>query len=169
MGLSGIIGSLLQQYAGGTPTASDATHQHFDQVAQAVDTGTLSSGISAMMKSPQTPDFGSIVGQLFGNGNGDQKASMLNTLLAGAGPGVLGSLSALIPGLSSGGTITPQQAQAIPADAVTKIAAQAQAHDPSIIDKMSSVYAEHPGLVKALGTGAMMLALHEIGKRFQNT
>ena len=168
MGLSGMIGSLLQQYAGGNATATDATHQHFDQVAQHVDAGTLSSGISAMMKSPQTPEFGSMVGQGFGNGNGDQKASMLNTLLAGAGPGVLGSLAALIPGLASGGTITPQQAQAIPADAVTKIAAQAESHDPSIIDKMSAVYAAHPGLVQTLGTGAMMLALHEIGKKFRS-
>ena len=33
MGLSGMIGSLLQQYAGGNATATDATHQHFDQVA----------------------------------------------------------------------------------------------------------------------------------------
>lgn len=169
MGLSGILGSLLQQYssAGAAPTAD--THQHFDQVAKAVDPATLSSGIGAMMKSPDTPAFGNIVGQLFGNGNGDQKASMLNTLLAGGAPGVLSQLSSLIPGLSSGAAISPQQAQALPADAVTKIAAQAESHDPSIVDKMSAVYAAHPTLVKTLGAGAMMLALREIGKSLQKS
>jgi hypothetical protein len=168
MGLSGILGSLLQQYTGSGATATDATHQHFDQVARGVDSSTLSSGIGAMMRSPETPAFGQMVGQMFGSGSGEQKASMLNTLLAGASPLILGQLASMIPGLSSGSAITPQQAQAIPADAVTKIAAQAETHDPSVIDKMSSVFAAHPTLVKTLGTGAMMIAVREIAKKYQS-
>jgi hypothetical protein len=167
MGLSGMIGNLLQQYASGGAAATDATHQHFDQVAQAVDHSTLTSGITKMIQSSETPSFGQIAGQLFGGGNGDQKASMLNALLAGGGAGVLGSLSALLPGLGGAASITPQQAQAIPADAVTKIAAQAQSNNPSIVDRMSAIYANHPTLVKTLGTGAMIIALREIGKKFQ--
>ena len=110
--------------------------------------------------------IGPIAGQLFGSGSGDQKASMLNALLAGAGPGLLGQLAAMVPGLAPGGTVSAAQAQAIPADAVTQIATQAEQHDPSIVDRMSSVYAEHPTLVKALGTGAMIVALREIAKRY---
>lgn len=169
MGLSGIIGSLLQQYAGGgtAPAVTPATaDSHFDQVAQGVDQSTLSSAIGSMMRSGETGGFGQIVGQLFQNGNGDQKASMLNTMLAGAAPGVLGQLSGLIPGLGAGGTISPAQAQAIPPAAVTQMAAQAQQHNPSIVDEMSSVFAAHPTLVKTLGTGAMMIAMREMAKKF---
>ncbi len=118
------------------------------------------------MRSAETPDFGQIVGQLFNNGNGQQKASMLNTLLAGGAPAVLSQLSALVPGLTSGGMISPEQAQALPPEAVTQIAAQAEKHDPSIVDEMSAVYAAHPTLIKALGAGAMMIALREIGKKY---
>jgi len=164
MGLSGMIGSLLQQYAGGG--TSGAPDQHFDQVAQGVDQSTLASGIGAMMRSAETPAFGQIVGQLFTNGNGDQKASMLNTLLAAGAPGVLSKLSSLVPGLTGGGTISPEQAQALPPEAVTQIAAQAEKHNPSILDKMSSVYAAHPALVKTLGASAMIVALREIGKKY---
>jgi hypothetical protein len=168
MGLSGMLGSLLQQYAGGSAAATDATHQHFDQVAQAVDHSTLATSIGSMIRSSETPGFGQIAGQMFGNANGDQKATMLNTLLAGAGPAVLSQLSGLIPGLTGGTAITPQQAQAIPPATVTNIAEQAHAQNPSIIDQMSSIYAAHPTLVKTLGTGAMMIALREIGKNFQS-
>ncbi len=119
-----------------------------------------------MMQSAETPEFGEIVGQLFQNGNADQKASMLNAILANAGPQVLSQLSGLLPGVTSGATVTPAQAQAIPPEAVTQIAAHAEKHDPSIIDRMSNVYASHPTLVKALGTGAMIVALREVAKKF---
>jgi hypothetical protein len=166
MGLGGIIGSLLQQYSGSAAAAPEAAEQHFDQVAQSADTSSLSSAIGSMMRSSETPAFGQIVGQLFQNGNGDQKASMLNTMLAGAAPGVLSQLSGLIPGFGAGSTVSPAQAQAIPPDAVTNIAAHAEQHDPSIVDKMSAVYAAHPTLVKTLGTGAMIIALREMAKQF---
>ena len=167
MNLSAMLGTLLQNYTGdGAPADHDAAHQHFDGVAQAVDRSSLASAFGSMMRSSETPAFGQIAGQLFGSGSGDQKASMLNALLAGAGPGLLGQLATMVPGLAPGGTVSATQAQAIPADAVTQIAAQAEKHDPSIVDRMSSVYAEHPTLVKALGTGAMIVALREIAKRY---
>ncbi len=165
MGLGGMIGNLLQQYAT-SQSAPAAADQHFDQVAQAVDHSSLSSALGSMMQSAETPEFGEIVGQLFQNGNADQKASMLNAILANAGPQVLSQLSGLLPGVTSGATVTPAQAQAIPPEAVTQIAAHAEKHDPSIIDRMSNVYASHPTLVKALGTGAMIVALREVAKKF---
>jgi len=166
MGFSGLITGLLQQYAGGgAPAAPGAADDHFQQVAQAVDHGSLSSAIGSMMRSSETPAFGQMVGQLFQNGNGEQKASMLNTLLASGAPGVLSQLSSLIPGLSSGGSISPAQAQAIPAGAATQIAAQAEQHNPGVVDQMSSVFAAHPTLVKTLGAGAMIVALREIAKK----
>ena len=166
MGLSGMLGSLLQQYAGGANANPAAADQHFDQATQGMDHSSLASAISGMMKSSETPAFGQIAGQIFQNGNPDQKASMLNTMLAGAAPMVLSQLSNLIPGFGAGSTVSTAQAQAIPPEVVTTMAAQAEQHDPSIVDKMSSIYAAHPTLVKTLGTGAMIVALREIAKKF---
>ena len=42
---------------------------------------TLAEGL----KSSETPAFGQLASQLFGNSNPDQKAGLLNTLLATAG------------------------------------------------------------------------------------
>jgi|GEM_PF-241641 len=158
-----VIGGLLKQYTDGGAVALGAAEQHFHQVAQGVDQASLSSALGGMMRSAETPAFGQIVGQLFQNGSGDQNASMLNTLLAGAGPGLLSQLSGLIPGLGAGGTVTAEQAAAVPADAITQVAAHAEQHDPLMIDKMSKVYAAHPTLVKTLGATAMFIALREMG------
>ena len=117
----------------------------------------MSAAIGSMMRSSDTPPFADIVGQLFRHGTGDQKANMLNTILAIAGLAVLGQFSGLIPGLGSQTQVTAAQAQAVSADAIIQIANHAEQHDPTIIDRMSQVYAQHPTLVKTLGTGAMVL------------
>jgi hypothetical protein len=164
MGWMGQIGNLLQQYAGGTanPAQADA---HFDQVAGAAPTSAIAGALAGAMRSDQTPAFGQLAGQLFGNSNGDQKANVLNELIATAGP-MLPSLlgSSAIGGmlsqvLSSGGTITPAQAQQIPPDVVQQIATHAEKQDPSIIDRVSGIYAEHPQLIKTLGSGVLAIAL----------
>ena len=166
MDFGGLVGSLLKQYTGGAAATPEAADQHYDQVTQGMDHGTLSSAIGSMMRSTETPAFGQMVGQIFQNGNADQKASMLNTILASASPGVLSQLSGLIPGLSGGSTVTAAQADSIPADAVQQAAQHAEQHDPSIVDKMSAVYAAHPTLVKTLGSAAMIVALREMAKKF---
>ncbi len=160
MDLGGMLGNLLQQYTGGA-AQSGSPHDHFDQVSQNVDQGSLASAIGGMIRSNETPAFSQIAGQIFGNGNADQKAAILNGLLAG-----VPALSNLIPGLGSGGSVTPQQAQNISPDVVAQAAATAEKHDPSIIDQMSSIYAAHPALVKTLGAGAMIVALREIAKNY---
>jgi hypothetical protein len=60
-----------------------------------------------------------------------------------------------------GGTnqVTPEQAQQIPAEAVEEIAKQAEQHDPSVVDRVSDFYAEHPTLVKGLGAAALAIAM----------
>ncbi|MFN7920371.1 MAG: hypothetical protein U0Q16_09755 [Bryobacteraceae bacterium] len=164
MSLTDMLGGLLQQYAGGGAVSNEEAHGHYDQVASQVDSSSLSSAIGAMMRSDQTPAFGQIAAQMFGSGDASQKATMLNALLAGGGPAVMSQLAGLIPGLG-GSQVTPEQAQNVSAEAVAQAAAQAEKHDPSILDRMSSVYANHPTLVKTLGTGAMIIAMRELAKR----
>jgi hypothetical protein len=160
MGLFDEVKGLAEQYAGGNAPTGDPSG-HFDQMAKSVDTSTLSQSIAAAMRSDQTPPFAQIVTQMFSNGSSDQKASMLNTILAAAP-----QLSNLIPGLGGSTSVNPQQASSISPTAVQTMAQQAEQHDPSIVDKMSSVYAAHPTLVKTLGTAAMVIAIRKMAEKY---
>ena len=175
MGLMDELGGVLQQYAGGAGQIPPNVNEHFDQVAQAAPQGSIAEGLAAAFRSNQTPAFGQMVGGLFGQSNGDQKAGMLNQLLGSVGPGMLaqlaggaaggGALAGLLGSLGGGQTVTPQQAQQISPEAVQQLAAHAEQNDPSIIDKAGAFYAQHPGLVKTLGGAALSIALAKVAQR----
>lgn len=167
------LGGLLQQVLGsGTQDVPDQFHQ----AAQAAPADLLSQGLSAMFRSDQTPAFGQMVGQLFGQGNADQQAGMLTQLIAGMGPGVLASLAgsaggsglgAILGRLAEGGSraVPPDVAAQLSAEQLQQIADHAEQHCPGIVDRMSAFYAEHPGLVKTLGSAALSIALAEMAGR----
>lgn len=177
------LGSLLQQYIGGAAAPGPQTEAHFDQAAQNAPNDVLRSGLAAMFRSEQTPAFGQMAGQMFGQANPNQQAGMLNSMIAGMGPavlasllnksgsgaggGLLGSLGALLGGLTGGGAtpqLTPTQASQISPEQVQVIADHAEKADPSIIDRMSAFYAEHPTLVKTVGSAALTIALAKMAE-----
>ena len=173
------LGSLLSQFTGGG-TAANAT-DHFDKVAQSASPDLLSQGLSAMFHSDQTPPFGQMTGQLFGQANPNQQAGMLNQILSGMGPGVLaslvngaqgGGLGAILGQLTHGGTapatITPDQASKLTPEQVQVIASHAEPHNPGIVDEMSGFYAQHAGLIKTLGGAALTIALAKMAERHQS-
>jgi hypothetical protein len=106
-----------------------------------------------------------MVSQLFASGSGDQKMAMLNTLLSTVSPEQRAQLSALVPGLGTASSVTGAQAVAVSPTAVQALAQHVEQHDAGIVDKMSSLYAAHPTLVKTLGTAAMMIAMRKIAER----
>ena len=174
MGLFDQLSSVLQQYSGtaasGQPPAG--VDQHFDQVAQAAPPSVLAEGLSAAFRSSDTPAFGQMLSSLFNQSSGEQKAGIVNQLLASAGPGVLSQLTAAGGGaglaslLGSGQSpLTAEQAQQLSPEAVQQLASGAEKADPSIIDKASSFYAEHPTLVKTLGGAALTIALAKLAER----
>ena len=169
------LGSLLSQFTGGGNSANAS--DHFQQVSQNASPDLLSQGLSAMFHSDQTPPFGQMAGQLFGQANPNQQAGMLNQLLSGMGPSVLASLVAgsgggalsailgkLTPGAAAPAAITPEQASQLTPEQVQQIASHAEQHSPGIIDKMSGFYAEHPGLIKTLGGAALTIALAKMAE-----
>ncbi len=172
------LGSLLSQFtSSGTP--ANAT-DHFDKVAQSASPDLLSQGLAAMFHSDQTPPFGQMAGQLFGQANPGQQAGMLNQILASMGPGVLASLvngaqgsglGAILGQLTQGGTapaaITPDQASKLSPEQVQVIASHAEQHNPGIVDEMSGFYAQHAGLIKTLGGAALTIALAKMAERHQ--
>ncbi|MGB6191473.1 MAG: hypothetical protein WBF42_03320 [Terracidiphilus sp.] len=167
MSLMDSLTDVLKQYEGGTGQVPGNVAQHFDQVAQAAPQSSLADGIAAAFRSNQTPAFGQMVGGLFGQSNGDQKAAMLNQLISSVGPGVLASVAGggALSSLLGGGQVTPQQAAQVSPEQVQQLAAHAQNADPSIIDRASSFYAQHPTLVKTLGGAALSIALAKVAER----
>ena len=172
MGWSDQIANVLQNYAGGgaAPAREGEVANHFNQVAQVAPQNELANGIGSMFRSDQTPPFGQMVSQLFGNSNPEQRANLLNTLMAsGAGAGIVSQI-AQAAGISiptSGGTpqVTPQVAAQIPPQAVQQAAERAEKHDPSIVDRVSQVYAQHPMLIQSLGALAMSMAMSHMAQR----
>ncbi len=167
------IGGLLEQYGGAQPAqAPESVHDDFDQLAQHAPQSAIADGLAAAFRSDQTPPFGQMLGQLFGQSNGTQRASILNTLMSTLGPTILSQVlsrggGAGLAGLLGGGQqeITPEQAQQISPETIQQVAQEAEQKDPSVVDMISNVYAQHPTLIKTLGGAALTIALTKIAQR----
>ena len=179
------IGNILQQYSGAqsgaaAQPASGQVQDDFDQFAQAAPPAAVADGLAAAFRSDETPPFPQMLSQLFGQSDGTQRASILNTLIRTLGPTVVaqilarragggggGGIGDLLGGLLGGGQqqVTPEVARQIPPEAVEEIAQQAEQRDPSIVDMASDFYAKHPQLVKTLGAAALAIALSKIAQR----
>ncbi len=163
------VGGLLKQYSGTGANTADA-EAHFDEVSRAVPSSDLGGALAGMFRSSETPPFAQIAGQLFGNANGTQKASVLNELLANAGPAVLSmlgsaGLGALASRAASGQPISPEAASQVPPEVVQQISQHVEQHDPSIVDRLSSIYSQHPALIKTLGSAALAITMAKLASR----
>jgi hypothetical protein len=168
MGILDSLSDVLKNYGGSQTENTGVAAEHYDQVAQAAPRSVIAEGLAAAFRSDQTPAFGNLVGNLFNQSNGEQKAGILNQLLSSVGPGVLAQLGgASFAGLlgGAGQQLTPDQAQSVPADVVQQLATHAEKADPSIIDRAGAFYAEHSSLVKTLGGAALTIALAKVAER----
>jgi hypothetical protein len=164
------VGGLLQKYSGSGASDSSPPQSataDFAKVAESAPPSALSGGLSAAFRAGNTP-FGEMVSQLFAQSNATQRAGILGHLIAAAGPeagsaGELGALAALLPGAQS--AISPEQAQQVPPEAVRELADAAANRDPSVIDRASEFYAQHPTLVKSMGVGALAVIMSHLSQR----
>jgi hypothetical protein len=133
----------------------------------------MGQGIADALRSDQTPELGQMVSDMFTRANPQQQAGMLNQILGSVNPGVLGSLGGVLGGLASqagGGhvQITPQQASEISPQQVQDLANHAEKQSPGIFDKLGDFYAQHPDLVKTLGSAALTIALAKMANRMRS-
>jgi hypothetical protein len=163
------VGALLQQYQGASPTAPpQSTQTDFAHVSQSAPSSAVAGGLAAAFRSPHTPSFAEMIAQLFGQSDPNQRAGILNHLLGAAGPmatsgGLFGGLSQLLSGNQT--SVSPEQAQQVPPEAVRQLAEHAQQRDPSVVERASEFYAQHPTLVKGLGAVALAVALSHMSHR----
>jgi hypothetical protein len=177
------MGQVLDQYRTANPAQAPATVTNdFDRFAQAAPPAAISEGLSAAFRSDQTPPFAQMASQMFGRAGGSQRANMLNALLATVGPMVLQQILARrrqgAPGGAQGGgildqilrpgtspKITPDAADKVSAEEVEEIAQEAEKRDPSVVDRVSEVFADQPQLLKVLGGAALAIALGRMAQK----
>lgn len=178
MALGFDIGRILDQYNGANPhQASRQAEQDFDDIAQNAPQEDLSHGLSEAFRSDQTPPFGNMVSQLFGQADTQQRTGMLGQLLGSLGPAAIGSLlggglgSGALGGLLNRATgqeqvqIRPEDIEHLSPQEVEELATRAERENPGIIDQMSRFYAQNPNLVKGLGGAALAIALGRMSQR----
>ena len=165
---------ILQQYTNTTAVPNqNIAHEHFDEVSRSAPPEILGQGVADAFRADNTPPFGEMVGQMFGQSNPQQQAGVLNQLLRSIGPGVLSALGGGILGRMSAPSnaevpqLTPQQASQLTPEQVQEIATRAEQHDPGVLDKIGGFYAEHPQLVKTLGSAALAIALAGVANRMR--
>ncbi len=178
------LGPLLQQYTSSQSAQPPANvEDHFDQVAQSAPASEVAEGLAAAFRSGQTPPFAQMASQLFGNSGGTQQASVLNALLGAVGPAALSQIGSgkggsILTSLLGGGAasalgsvfggdanLSPEQASQVSPEIVKQLADHAEKTDPSIVDRLSQIYSEHPDLIKTLGGAALTIALAKVAQR----
>ncbi|MEP6800890.1 MAG: hypothetical protein ABJC07_03055 [Acidobacteriota bacterium] len=147
------IGNILKQYQGDATPDREQARAHYDEIANAVPQDELAAAIGPAVGQLDTPHVERRIEQSAQEMTPTQRGSFLGTLLGGLGasgaslPGLLGSLGAS-PNVATDPT------QATPQD-VARVATYAKDNQPDIFHKAMGFYAQHPTLVKILGTMAI--------------
>ena len=163
------ISDIVSRYtagAGGTASAPADPHEDYRTIAQSASPRQITDALSDAFRSGQTPSFPDMVSGLFRESNPEQRAGLLGHLLSAIGPGALANIPGLSELAGSGESgVTPRQASRISEGQVQQAAAQAERANPSIIDRVSGFYAQHPDAVKGLGAAAITIAIQSIARR----
>ena len=160
MSLLDQLGPLLQQYAGGQAARTEAeAHAHYDQIHAAVPQQQLRHVIGPALNTLPADQVRDRVEATAAQMTGPQRGSFVQSLLEGLGPQVSSVLSSL--GLNP--ALAQDPSAATPADTGT-LAAHVQQQRPEIFNQAMAFYAQHPTLVKMLGT----LAIARIAQQLTN-
>ena len=161
---------LLNQYSGIAPGEAPAeAENHFEQIAREAPPEEVAEGLAHAFRAEETPPFEAMVGDLYNRSSPQQRAGMLGQLLQGITPAIVGSLAAGSLGSLLHGNrraaVRPEETRAIEARDVRELARVAERQNPSIVERMSRFYAQHPQLVRNLGSAALSIAMRQMARR----
>jgi len=121
--------------------------------------------------------LGSILGSVLGGGSSGQVSrggggieDLLGSVLGGSGSGMGGGggLQSVLGQILGGGggmrELSEMDASQFSPDEVQALAEEAQRQDPSVVDRLSELFAENPGVVRSLGSDSLALALSKIAQ-----
>ena len=117
----------------------------YESAARAAPPEDVSHGLHEAFRSEETPPFEKMIGQLFGRSDPGQRAGFLNQIL--------------------GRSVSPEEASQVPVGEVENATAQAAAANPTIMERASRFYADHPALVQTLGQAAITIAMNAMMNR----
>jgi len=117
----------------------------YESAASQAPPEDVSHGLHEAFRSEETPPFEKMIGQLFGGSDPNQRAGFLNQIL--------------------GRNVSPQDATQVPVQEVENATAQAAAANPTIMERASRFYADHPVLVQTLGQAAITIAMNAMMNR----
>ncbi len=147
------IGNLLSQYQNGNgATNREEARRHYDEIARAVPPTVLADVIGPAVGTLGTEQVRERVQNSATEMSSAQRGSFLQTLLGALGGG--GDLKGILNRIGVSPAVAADPQAATPEE-VGKVAAYAHEHRPEIFDKAMGFYAEHPMLVKILGTLAI--------------
>src|SRR5690349_2619138 len=92
------LNNMVQRYSGegsGAAAAPDDPQEDYRQVAQNAPQDVIAGGLSQAFRSDQTPAFPEMTSNLFSRSDPNQRAGLLNRLIAAIGPGALSGIPAL--------------------------------------------------------------------------
>jgi hypothetical protein len=158
------IGGLLTQYANGQGARNrDEARAHYDQISQVVPTNILGSIIGPALSSLGADQVQERVQNSATEMSADQRGQFVRMLLNGlSGSG--GDVSGLLRQLGINREIQTNPQQANPSD-VAKLARHAQQTRPESFNQAMQFYAQHPTLVKVLGTMAIAKIAQRLSER----
>lgn len=163
-----MIGGLISQYTSGQgATSPQEAHEHYDQIASAVPTGVLGSVIGPALSSLGGQQVMERVFNSATEMNPQQRSGLVGSLLNGFNssgadvPSLLGQL-----GINPAVADNPHEASP---EEVAKLAAHAHETAPGIFNQAMAFYAEHPTLVKVLGTMAVAAIARNLTASSSNT
>lgn len=160
MALFDQIGGLLNNVMGGNLSEQE-THDHYDQIAQAVPQQQLGSAIGPALGSMDNSELQQRVANSAGQMSPQQKGGFVQSILGGLGGG--GGIGSVLSQLGVDPSVASNPQNASPDD-VGKLAAHAQATNSGLFQEAMSIYSQHPTLVKALGT----VAIAQIARHLAN-
>lgn len=164
MGFLDAIAGVLDRYRTGTAAASpEEAHRHYDQIAENVPKDVLASTIGPALGSLATPEVEEKVARSAASMSPEQRAGFLSDLLSGLGAGA--GLQALLNQIGVSPSVAQNPQNATPQD-VAKVAGYTKDNNPDLFHEAMGFYAEHPTLVKVMGTMAIAaIAQHLSGGR----
>lgn len=162
------LGNLLQQFAE-RPTATDpeGVSQAFSHVVGNTTPAAIAQGLASAFLSDDTPPFGQLVSQLFGRSDPHLQTGLLNQLLDHVSPAMLTALAGSVGELfteNGHAKLTPEQVAEITPPQVAEIAATAQQHNPGVIERVATFFADHPQLVNSLDSSSLKVALGKMAQ-----
>ena len=154
------IGSILNQYQSGATPDRVRAREHYDEIARNVPPNVLASTIGPALSGLDPQHLEQRIAQSASAMTPEQRGSFLQTILGGLAAGSAGGgLPSLLNRIGASPSIATNPEQASPED-VAKVTTYAKENQPDVFHRAMEFYAQHPTLVKVLGT----LAIASIAK-----